>query len=207
MKISTRFLLVWALVLIQFSALAATVTISVGDNFYSPQFVTIRPGDVVTWQYVGQLSHPTASDNTASPAWVTFPMNSASTTKSLTFNTAGSFPYHCTAHGAAGVGMYGSITVSNATPVEEAQPTATLSVYPNPAKGTVMVSLGQKAGQDYKLRLSNIIGREVRTVALKPELAGEAQAVDLSDLPSGIYFYSLLVNDKVVTTKRLVLQN
>lgn len=208
MKISTRFLLVWALVLIQFSALAATVTISVGDNFYSPQFVTIRPGDVVTWQYVGQLSHPTASDNTANPAWATFPMNSANTTKSLTFNTAGSFPYHCTAHGAAGVGMYGSITVSNATPVEEARPAAaTLSVYPNPAKGSVTVSLGQKAGQDYKLRLSNIIGQEIRTIALKPELTAAGLPLDLSDLHAGMYVYSLLVDGKVVSTKRLVLQN
>ncbi|RYU77947.1 T9SS type A sorting domain-containing protein [Hymenobacter persicinus] len=206
MKISTRFLLVWALLLIQFSTLAATVTISVGDNFYSPQAVTIRPGDVVTWQYVGQQSHPTASDN---GAWVTFPMNSTATTKSLTFNTLGNFPYHCTIHGGSGgAGMAGVITVSNATPVDEARPaTPTLSVYPNPAKGSVMVSLSQKAGADYKLRLSNIIGREVRSVALKPDFAGEAVSVNLADLPAGIYFYSLIANGKVLTTKRLVLQN
>jgi plastocyanin len=215
MRISTRFLLIWAFLLIQFSALAATVTITVGDNFYSPQSVTIRPGDVVTFQYVGLSSHPTASDN---GAWSTFQMNPTSTSKTLpAFNTVGAYPYHCTAHGGAGngttigFGQAGIITVSTATPVEEVRPAAaTLSVYPNPSKGTVTVSLPQatqKAGLDYKLRLSNIIGREVRTVALKPELLTDGMTLNLSDLPAGIYFYSLLAGDKVVTTKRLVLQN
>lgn len=83
----------------------------------------------------------------------------------------------------------------------------TLSVYPNPARGLVMVSVTQKIGQDYKLRLSNILGREVRTMALQTTPGAMAMPVNLSDLPSGMYFYSLLVNEKVVSTKRLVLQN
>jgi len=87
--------------------------------------------------------------------------------------------------------------------------TPTLSVYPNPAKGMVTVSLNQRIGlgQDYKLRLSNIIGREVRTTLLRPEDSVSSIAMNLSDLPAGMYFYSLLVNDKIVSTKRLVLQN
>jgi len=42
---------------------------------------------------------------------------------------------------------------------------------------------------------------------LKPELTEAGLPVDLSSLPNGIYFYSLLVDGKVMTTKRLVLQN
>jgi hypothetical protein len=80
-------------------------------------------------------------------------------------------------------------------------------VYPNPSRGQVTVQLNQKAGQDYKLRLSNIIGQDIRTIALKPELTAAGLPVDLSDLRSGVYFYSLLVEGKVVATKRLVLQN
>ncbi len=30
--------------------------------------------------------------------------------------------------------------------------------------------------------------------------------MDLTGLPAGIYFYSLLLNDKIVATKRLTLQ-
>ncbi|UOQ72315.1 T9SS type A sorting domain-containing protein [Hymenobacter cellulosilyticus] len=69
-----------------------------------------------------------------------------------------------------------------------------------------MVSLVPKTGENYKLRFSNIIGREVRMISLKPEIEAEGMQINLSDLPAGVYFYSLLVNDKVVSTKRLILQ-
>ncbi|MBX0291044.1 T9SS type A sorting domain-containing protein [Hymenobacter sp. HSC-4F20] len=83
-----------------------------------------------------------------------------------------------------------------------------LSVYPNPSRGLITVSVGQKLSWgDYKLRLSNIIGREVRSVLLRPEAADGGMSLNLSDLPPGMYFYSLVQNDKVVSTKRLVLQN
>ena len=80
-------------------------------------------------------------------------------------------------------------------------------MYPNPSRGQVTVQFNQKAGADYKLRLSNIIGQEIRTVALRPELTAAGLPLDLSDLHSGVYFYSLLVDGKVTSTKRLVLQN
>ena len=84
---------------------------------------------------------------------------------------------------------------------------ATLNVFPNPSHGQVTVQVTRKAGTDYKLRLSNIIGQDIRTIALKPELSTAGLPLDLSDLPTGVYFYSLLVDGRVTTTKRLVLQN
>ncbi|MCC3153315.1 T9SS type A sorting domain-containing protein [Hymenobacter sp. BT770] len=215
MKLFTRSVAVLALMALTLTpSLAANITIQVGDNFYrgpgnttgSSDIRTINVGDVVTWNYVGQLSHPTASDN---GAWPTFPMNSANTTHSMTFTTAGEYAYHCEVHGAPRVGMFGVLTVV-------AAPTATLNahaagitvnVYPNPTHGQITVQLNQKPGADYKLRLSNIIGQEIRTIALKPELTAAGLPLDLSDLHAGMYLYSLLVDGKVVTTKRLVLQN
>ncbi len=84
--------------------------------------------------------------------------------------------------------------------------TPTLSVYPNPCQGQLTVQLTGQPGLDYKLRLTNILGREVRLLALRPEQAAAGFTLDLAGLPSGLYFYSLLVNDKVVSTKRLTLQ-
>ncbi|MBD2770127.1 T9SS type A sorting domain-containing protein [Hymenobacter sp. BT664] len=89
----------------------------------------------------------------------------------------------------------------------DGRPTATLNLYPNPSRGQVTVLLNQKAGADYKLRLSNIIGQEIRSIALKPELTSSGLPLDLSDLRAGVYFYSLLVDGKVTTTRRLILQN
>ncbi|GAA4042908.1 hypothetical protein GCM10022409_31060 [Hymenobacter glaciei] len=194
--------------------LAANITILVGDNFYhgpgnttqDRDIRTINVGDVVTWSYVGQLSHPTASDN---GAWATFQMNQSNTTFMRTFSTPGTFAYHCTAHGAPGIGQYGVLTVAGtATATLDARAAGVeLNVYPNPSRGQVTVQLNQKAGADYKLRLSNIIGQEVRTVALRPELTATGLPLDLGDLHAGVYFYSLLVDGRVTTTKRLVLQN
>lgn len=219
MKLFTRSIVSLAVVLASLApTLAANITILVGDNYYrgpgtttgQSDIRTITVGDVVTFNYVGQSSHPTASDSSPA-AWATFPMNAANPTFTLpAFNTVGVFPYHCTAHGGPGVGQYGILTVVARTP------TATLNartagievdVYPNPSRGQVTVKLDQKAGQAYKLRVSNIIGQEVRTVALKPELTATGLPLDLSDLRAGIYLYSLLVDGKVVSTKRLILQN
>ena len=84
--------------------------------------------------------------------------------------------------------------------------TLTLSVYPNPARGQVSIQLSAPVGQDYKFRLNNVLGREMRLVALRPDLTSEALTLDVSSLPAGMYFYSLLVNDRVVSTSRLTLQ-
>jgi hypothetical protein len=84
--------------------------------------------------------------------------------------------------------------------------TPTLTVFPNPSRGQLTVQAAGLTGQGYKFRLANVLGREVRLLSFRPEQASEALAVDLSGLPAGLYFYSLLVNDKIVSTKRLTLQ-
>jgi plastocyanin len=219
MQLFTRSMVALALLVLSLApTLAANITILVGDNFYhGPGNTTldydvrdIKVGDVVTFSYpTGVSSHPTMSDN---GAWATFQMNASSRTVTLpAFTTAGSYAYHCTAHGAPLVGQYGILNVKVATPTATLNARAAgleLNVYPNPSHGQVTVQLNQKAGTgDYKLRLSNIIGQEMRIVTLRPELLATGVALDLSELRAGVYFYSLLVDGKVASTKRLVLQN
>lgn len=205
MKISTRLVGILGLILGSLSSYAATIVVEVGDNFYRPASVTIRPGDVVQWNNIGTSIHPTVSDS--SPAlWSTFIISPTSPTfTSQPLNTVGTFAYHCSAH----TGMNGSITVSSAPQATLDAKTAgtMLSVYPNPSKGMVMVTVNQKIGSSYKLRLTNILGREIRSFMLQPEAASAGIPLNLSDLPAGMYFYSLVLNEKVVSTKRFVLQN
>ena len=92
-----------------------------------------------------------------------------------------------------------------ARPSQTAPPT--LSLFPNPSRGQLTVQVAGSLTQDYKLRLTNILGREVRQLTLHPEQATYGLAVDLSGLPAGMYFYSLVSNDKVLATKRLTLQS
>ena len=80
-----------------------------------------------------------------------------------------------------------------------------LTLYPNPAHGLLTVQLSAQHGPDYKLRLSNVLGREVRLLALPLSTAANGLPLDVTGLPAGMYFCSLLVNDKAVSTNRLTL--
>jgi hypothetical protein len=80
-----------------------------------------------------------------------------------------------------------------------------LSVFPNPARGLLTVQLVAQHGPDYKLRLSNVLGREVRLLPLPLATAATGLPLDVTGLPAGLYFCSLLVNDKAVSTNRLTL--
>ncbi|HEX8326146.1 MAG TPA: T9SS type A sorting domain-containing protein [Hymenobacter sp.] len=208
MKLSTRLVAILALTAATLApALAATITVEVGDNFYrgpdGTPTIRMTVNDELVFQNVGSGTHPTASAQ-----WITFIISPTRPTETFASGrfTAGTYPFLCTSHG----GMTGTLIVTAATPtatLDARTAGISLSVYPNPSRGQVIVQLNQRPGQDYKLRLSNIIGQEIRTIALKPELTAAGLPVDLNDLRSGVYFYSLLVEGKVVATKRLVLQN
>lgn len=209
MKLFTRLVLAASFLLPQLPGWAATFTVQVRNNEYSPQSVTIAPGDVVRFQWVEGV-HPTMSDS--SPAdFTAFTLSASVPTRNVTFNTAGTFNYHCTAHGAPGVGMWGSVEVRLATPVQEAtkQAAALLNVYPNPVRGgQATLTMGDlKAGQPYRLRVTNIIGREVQSVALRPDQLSAGQPIDFSALPAGLYICSILSNDKILASKRVTVQN
>ena len=85
----------------------ASNTVTVGNNFFSPATLSVPVGTVVTWSWAqGAVQHN-----------VTFDDGPASDTQSSgqyqrTFTSAGTFPYHCTIHGAAV--MSGTVTVTSA---------------------------------------------------------------------------------------------
>src|SRR5262245_50947316 len=77
---------------------AATVTIQVFSNFFSPANPTINVGDTVTWLFRA-AGHDTVSD---SGLWSSG-IKGVNGTFSFTFNTPGSFGYFCTPHRAFGM--------------------------------------------------------------------------------------------------------
>ena len=103
---------------------AATVTVMVGPNCFCfvPSSVTIHPGDTVQWSW-SSSGHTSTSGTPGSPngLWDSGFLNPGQTF-SHTFNTAGSFPYYCTAHGQC-CAMVGTVTVSSPTPTPTPTPT------------------------------------------------------------------------------------
>lgn len=92
-----------------------TEIVTVSDSQFTPAQVTINVGDSVQWVYEGSLQHNVNADDgsfrSGDPA--TGPW-----TYTFTFNTPGTYPYHCQVHGApGGIGMSGTITVLEEPPV------------------------------------------------------------------------------------------
>jgi len=102
-------------------ASGATVTVMVGPNCFCfvPPSVTINPGDTVQWSW-SSSGHTSTSGTPGSPngLWDSGFLNQGQTF-SYTFNTAGSFPYYCTAHGQC-CGMTGTVNVTSAPMAQSA---------------------------------------------------------------------------------------
>jgi len=101
------------------ASFAATITVAVGDNFFSPANVTINQGDVIRWNWVGSAPHSVRSGDCAPGCAFDGLFSSGSSQNSghftsQPFNAPGSFPYFCGVHLAS---MTGTITVSAAAPL------------------------------------------------------------------------------------------
>ncbi|MEN9560937.1 MAG: hypothetical protein RIQ56_210 [Candidatus Parcubacteria bacterium] len=90
-------------------ASAAQINVSIGDNTFSAQTVTINPGDTVVWKNNGQRSHNVIADNGSFGSATIAPGG----TFTYTFNTPGTFRYYCSFHGApGGIGQSGAVVVA-----------------------------------------------------------------------------------------------
>jgi len=81
-------------------AYAATVNVSIGDDFFSPQTVTINVGDTIKWTNNGFAPH-TATSGTSCPIgngkWDSGVLSHGQSF-SFTFTQAGTLPYFCSIH-------------------------------------------------------------------------------------------------------------
>ncbi len=155
-------------------ASAATVTVTVGDGgfFFTPSSVTIHTGDTVQWMW-SSSGHSSTSGSPGMPSglWDSGILSQGSSF-THTFNTAGSFPYYCTPHGAC-CGMTGMVTVVSETPT----PAPTVTPTPTPAAASY---LGNISTRGFVQTVDNVMiggfivqGTEPKTViirAIGPEL-------------------------------------
>jgi LPXTG-motif cell wall-anchored protein len=107
----------WSTLAVAGSALAST-SVAIGDNFYQPKTVTITAGESVLWTYAsGDQVHTVTANDGSFDSSPNCPNNVDSCihpgdSYSHTFNSAGSFDYHCKVHGFV---MSGTVVVEAAT--------------------------------------------------------------------------------------------
>jgi hypothetical protein len=78
-------------------------------------------------------------------------------------------------------------------------------VYPNPAKQSVSLDYSFEVNVDAaSVKIVNLLGSVVKEVEMNQN-AGKL-SIDISDLNNGVYFYTVVVNNEVLKTKKLVIR-
>jgi plastocyanin len=77
-------------------SLAAVVNVTVQDNFYSPDPITVRQGSSAHWDFEGPSTH-TATDDTGMGLYDSG-FQTPGGEASFTFVAAGTYAYHCRVH-------------------------------------------------------------------------------------------------------------
>jgi len=79
-----------------------------------------------------------------------------------------------------------------------------IRLYPNPSNGNPSIQASFSFEQNHRLVLSNMLGEVVYEKALSA--VKNNQKIDLSNLPAGLYFYSLLNANKRLFTDKVLLK-
>lgn len=180
-----------------YSGYATVINVSITNFQFTPASFTAVVGDTVLWTNNAGATDHTAS-STSTPGGVSA-FNSGTLSPGDTFSyvipAAGSYAYQCNFHPSL---MTGSFTATMPTGVKEIGINVASVVYPNPFKNKITVT-----GNDLEmLSLYNITGKAVKSVSLN-DMASRKE-IDLSELPAGVYFYTLLKDGVISETKKIV---
>jgi len=75
--------------------------------------------------------------------------------------------------------------------------------YPNPAKNYFFVELAKQPKPNTTIEIYNLLGSKVRSIAVRSNKV----EINVSDLKSGIYLYTISENGHSIETKKLVVKN
>ena len=177
---------------------AATVNVTIRENFFSPQEVHVDPGDTVTWTNAGTRTHDVTSDTGAFVSGDLF----RGAAFSHTFAKEGRYYYHCSFHGRAGKqGMWGVVVVGDPEPeepvqrpridvpgdfatiqaaVDAAEPGSTIVVAPGTYKGGVTITTDDLVVRGVDRYRTVLNGEDVRTTGVLVEGAAAVTVANLT---------------------------
>lgn len=81
------------------------------------------------------------------------------------------------------------------------------NAYPNPCTTQVQIQYDLAKYSNFRnanIVISNLVGKKLETVALEG-ITGKKN-INVSTLPAGIYFYSIEVNGRIVSSKKLIIK-
>lgn len=83
----------------------------------------------------------------------------------------------------------------------------TLSAYPNPFNASVKITYSLPENINVEINIYDLLGRKLETLQKGPQTRGDHFVMfNASNLPSGIYLYSMTAGNRVLTNKLLLLK-
>ena len=227
-----RKIILFILVITQMSFITAQSLVVTGDNSVLNTDICLRTYSYLTVKNVSNKDHdviceknvisvPSGMDNTFCWGGLCYGVNTLVSTQFLTLNpgqgNSVSFTGYFDAYCEQGIGVVeycfypvsdtldrSCITVTyhgSATSVNDNPYYANVGdFYPNPANDIVYFNFN---GNLATLKLIDILGNNVKDLSLSQQ---GVQKLDLSDMNKGIYFGNLIVNNEVVSIKKLIVK-
>jgi plastocyanin len=194
MKFSSNFLAGSAMVLfclaVPLSGVGATANVSIINFAFSPSTTNINVGDKVVWTWVPGANFHNVTSTDTPQAWPASATLNGPATFSVTFTTAGNFPYECTVHL-----FTGSINVASASmppAVFITSPTAG-AVFSEPANVTIQVTATNSANTVTNVQF--LVGSSVLTNETAPPFSAITDG-----LAAGNYTLSAIASDNTGVT-------
>lgn len=100
---------------------------------------------------------------------------------------------------------YYIITISPASGINEWQPISQLNVYPNPASEKLVLSYYSVLSEQQQLNIRDITGKLILTQTIDTQAGPNTISVDVSDIQSGVYFYSVSNKDRLFVQNKFVI--
>ena len=90
------------------------------------------------------------------------------------------------------------------------QPKVSMQIYPNPFNPSTTISfeLTAKDAENAKIKIYNLKGQKIRIFSIfnnQSSIIWNGTNENDQHVSSGIYYYKLIVNNKVINTKKMVL--
>lgn len=76
-----------------------------------------------------------------------------------------------------------------------------LTLYPNPSSEFINLNFTSSEMQDYKIELTNILGKTIKSEILKQVQGDISYKIDLNNIPQGVYLVSLKTKSSIITRK------
>ncbi|MES2617146.1 MAG: T9SS type A sorting domain-containing protein [Bacteroidota bacterium] len=170
------------------SVQGTTWTITNVANTFSPATLTIQFGDSVIFSISSshdalEISNETWNTNGTTPISGGFEVPFGGGILAPSDLGVGTHYYICTAH--AAMEMKGIIIVESATGIEPMVPLPYFILYPNPCTNFITIDYGS---ENCHYLIINFMGQPVKSALLTKGV----NLIELSNLPSGFYFVSVI---------------